>query len=156
MTTFFVSHNLQVASDSCPPWDGQKLAEGLKRFCPEVTSAEALSHPHWRLQMESPLDAARFAEELVRGWSSLRSECGHSVQHVFLALGGRRNTPAASSSPLGLGAWGVDVVETPDAVAFLEGIQWEQLKACRPADGVFEVLYKPLQVSASGTLAPGG
>jgi hypothetical protein len=34
-------------------------------------------------------------------------------------------------------------VETPDPDAFLEGIQWEQLKAGRPADGVFEVLYKP-------------
>ncbi len=143
MTTFLVSHNLQVASEFCPPWDGVQLAAGLKRFCPTVTSAEALSHPHWRLRLESPLDATLFAAELVEGWASLRSECGHVVNHAILALGGRKDTPAASSSPLGFGAWGVDVVETPDADAFLEGIQWEQLKAGRPADGVFEVLYKP-------------
>ena len=93
--------------------------------------------------MESPLDAPRFAEELVAGWASLRSDDGHGVDHGILALGGRKDTSAASSSPLGLGAWGVDVVETPDPVAFLESIQWEQLKAGRPADGVFEVLHMP-------------
>ena len=143
MTTFLVSHNLQVASESCPPWDGLQLEAGLKRFCPTVTSAEALSHPHWRLRLESPLDAPLFAEELVAGWALLRSNHGHGVNHGILALGGRKDTPAASSSPLGFGAWGVDVVETPDPDAFLEGIQWEQLKAGRPADGVFEVLHMP-------------
>lgn len=91
--------------------------------------------------MESPLEAPDFAEELVAGWASLRSDYGHGVDHGILALGGRKDTPAANSSPLGLGAWGVDVVETPDPVAFLESIQWEQLKAGRPADGVFEVLH---------------
>ena len=87
--------------------------------------------------------AIYFKNHSLAGWASLRSDYGHGVAHGIIALGGRKDTPAASSSPLGLGAWGVDVVETPDPVAFLESIQWEQLKAGRPADGVFEVLHMP-------------
>jgi hypothetical protein len=41
-------------------------------------------------------------------------------------------------SPLQEGSWGVDVVETPNGDAFLKTINWNGLKASRPADGVFE------------------
>jgi hypothetical protein len=37
------------------------------------------------------------------------------------------------------GDWGVDVVETRDAVAFLQSINWELLKQGRAPDGVFEL-----------------
>jgi hypothetical protein len=39
--------------------------------------------------MESPLEAPGFAEELVAGWASMRSDYGHGVDHGILALGGR-------------------------------------------------------------------
>jgi len=142
MTTFLLSHNLQLQNESVPPWKASELAEGLQRHCGGVTSAEPLDHPHWLIRLESTADPLAQARELVEAWAALRRESGHAVDHAILALGGRKDTQAASGSPLDLGAWGVDVVETADPAGFLQAIQWEGLKAGRPADGVFEVLRK--------------
>jgi hypothetical protein len=143
MTTFLLSHNLQLQSPSVPPWEGMELAEGLQRLCSHITSAEVLSHPHWRIRIEASVDPFELARELVEGWGLLRSEYGHDVDHSILALGGRKDTPSAPGSPLEPGAWGVDIVETADAKGFLEAINWEGLKASRPVDGVFEVERQP-------------
>ena len=143
MTIFLLSHNLQVQSGSLPPWDGVELAEGLGRLCSSITQSDALFHPHWRIRVESRSDPASLAGELVEAWAALRRECGHDISHTILALGGRNDTPAAQGSPLELGTWGVDVVETEDSEAFLETINWFGLKASRQPDGVFEVIYRP-------------
>lgn len=143
MTTFLLSHNLEVQSRAVPPWDGVELAAGLGRLCSSITRSESLSHPHWRIRVESAADPATLARELVEAWAALRRECGHDINHSILALGGRKDTPAAQGSPLELGAWGVDVVETADSQSFLDAINWQGLKAGRPADGVFEVLLAP-------------
>jgi hypothetical protein len=142
MTTFLLSHNLQLDSGSVSPWKASELAEGLQRLCAGIISAEALDHPHWLIRLESTVDPVAQARELVEAWAALRSESGQAVEHAILALGGRKDTPAASGSPLDQGAWGVDVVETVDPEGFLEAIHWEGLKAGRPADGVFEVVRK--------------
>ena len=62
------------------------------------------------------------------------------MTHSLLALGGRKDSEASSSSaPLQAGCWGVDVVECSDPHAFMQAINWDALKAGRPQDGVFEV-----------------
>jgi hypothetical protein len=142
MISFLLSHNLQLESGSVPPLKASELADGLHRLCGNVISAEPLDHPHWLIRLESKADPVAQARELVEAWAVLRSESGHAVNHAILALGGRKDTPAASGSPLDQGAWGVDVVETADPDGFLEAIDWEGLKAGRPADGVFEVIRK--------------
>jgi len=93
--------------------------------------------------VESPADPEEMALELVNGWALLRREGGDSVDHTILALGGRKDTPDRDDSPLKLGHWGVDVVETQDAHGFLDAINWPALRAGRPADGVFEVMHRP-------------
>ena len=140
MTTFLVSHNLQIQNMNCPPWPGEQLAAGLERLCASVTAAEVLAHPHWRIRLISSSTPSSLAQELVEAWALLRSENGHVVDHAILALGGRKDTPAAVGSPLHPGDWGVDLVETPDVASFLTSIQWEALKSARPADGIFEVV----------------
>lgn len=145
MTTFLLSHNLQVQSGSVPPWDAQQLAEGLPLHCSSITKAEALSHPHWLIRIESTADSTALARELLEGWALLRQHHGHDTNHTILALGGRKDMPSAPGSPLELGAWGVDIVETVDADAFLASINWQALKAGRPADGVFELLLDPAE-----------
>ena len=79
------------------------------------------------------------AVELVKSWKQLRFELGHSVDHVILALGGRKDSFAAPGAPLQEGFWGVDVVETHDEEAFLQAINWDALKSNRSEDGVFEI-----------------
>ncbi|MEL7009905.1 MAG: DUF2656 family protein, partial [Cyanobacteria bacterium J06588_4] len=58
-----------------------------------------------------------------------------------LILGGKKTTPATSMSPTSLqtGEWGVDVVETAQADAFLASINWDSLSANKPSDGIFRL-----------------
>jgi hypothetical protein len=144
MTTFLLSHNLQVQGGSVPPLDGPELAAGLLRLCGSAARAEALSHPHWLIRIEGAVDAPALASDLLEAWIRLRNEKGHDVDHALLALGGRKDTRPGPGSPLEQGFWGVDVVETADPEGFLEAINWQALQASRPADGVFEVRLNPL------------
>ena len=144
MTTFLLSHNLQVQWGNVPPWEGQELAAGLLRLCGSAIRAEVLSHPHWLIRIEGAVDAPVLASDLLEAWVRLRHEKGHDVGHALLALGGRKDTRPGPGSPLEQGFWGVDVVETSDPEGFLEAINWQALKAGRPTDGVFEVRLNPL------------
>ena len=139
MTTFILSHNLQVHSKDVPAFQTQDLAEGILSKSSAIVSATVIDHPHWIIALTSNLPPNDMAVELVEAWKQLRSELGHSVDHVILALGGRKDSLAAPGAPLQEGFWGVDVVETYDKKAFLQAINWDVLKSNRPEDGVFEI-----------------
>ena len=139
MTTFILSHNLQVQSKDVPAFQTQVLADGIRSNSLSIISATVIEHPHWIISLTSNLSPNDMAVELVEAWKKLRSELGHSVDHVILALGGRKDSLAAPGAPLQEGFWGVDVVETYDEKAFLQAINWNVLKSNRPEDGVFEV-----------------
>ena len=139
MTIFVLSHNLQVQSALVPSISAADLAEGLLSSSSSFSKAEALSHPHWLVRIESDLAAHEMAQELVKAWKQYRLIQKHNVDHHWLALGGRKDTSGSPGSPLTLGSWGVDVVECGNPDAFLESINWNALKAGRPSDAVFEV-----------------
>ncbi len=139
MTIFVLSHNLQVQSALVPSISAADLAEGLLSSSSSFSKAEALSHPHWLVRIESDLAAHEMAQELVKAWKHYRLIKKHNVDHHWLALGGRKDTSGSPGSPLTLGSWGVDVVECGNPNAFLESINWNALKAGRPSDAVFEV-----------------
>ena len=140
MTSFVLSHNLQIQADAVPPLDFDALAAALQQECPSVSIAEALSHPHWKLSLESTAEPAAFAAELTAAWRAVRRSMGHGDSHAVMALGGRKDSVGNPGAPLQQGGWGVDVVETVDPDAFLKVINWTGLTAGRPADGVFEVV----------------
>lgn len=139
MTIFVLSHNLQVQSALVPSISAADLAEGLLSSSSSFSKAEALSHPHWLVRIESDLAAHEMAQELVKAWKQYRLIKKHNVDHHWLALGGRKDTSGSPGSPLTLGSWGVDVVECGNPDAFLESINWNALKVGRPSDAVFEV-----------------
>jgi hypothetical protein len=139
MTTFVLSHNLQVQSKDVPAFQTQVLADGIVSNSSSIISAEVIEHPHWIIALTSNLPPNDMAVELVEAWKQLRSKPGQNVDHVILALGGRKDSPAAPGAPLQEGFWGVDVVETNDEKSFLQAINWDALKSNRPEDGVFEV-----------------
>ena len=139
MTTFVVSHNLQVNSSMVPSFNTQQLADELKNNSHLIVSSEVIEHPHWILSVSSNEAPQILAEELVRVWLMLRKKLGHNSDHKVLALGGRKDSKAMAGAPLQEGFWGVDVVETMDKDSFLQAINWEALKSGRPSDAVFEV-----------------
>ena len=142
MTTFVLSHNLQVQSDLVPALNFERLAQELKSLSKNISSTEVLGHPHWKLSISSDLSPQDMAVDLVQTWSDYRRQLGHDMNHVVLALGGRKDSPASPGAPLQEGYWGVDLVETPDQIAFLQAINWEGLKSGRSKDAIFEVSSK--------------
>ena len=138
MTTFILSHNLQVQSEVVPAFDLNALSDGLKKYSQHIENVGVLQHPHWILLLEATCTPKEMALDLIHSWKALRSELGHDTSHVVLALGGRKDTPGSPGSPLKEGYWGVDLVETLDSVEFLAAINWAELKKGRPIDGVFE------------------
>jgi len=142
MTIFIVSHNLQINSAEIPAFSAAELADALQNENPQLTSAMALNHPHWMLKVESELDVNNMAEALLNTWRLVRLKLGHTFNHTAIALGGRKDDNANPSSPLQIGSWGVDLVETIDSDAFLRSINWDALKSGRPVDAVFEKMLK--------------
>ena len=139
MTTFILSHNLQVQSEGVPAFTNQELAEGLKSCSSSISSSEAINHPHWIIKITSSLSHSELAVELVKAWKAYRTKLGHQIDHTILALGGKKDTDAMPNAPLQKDFWGVDVVETADKSAFLKAINWEMLKASRDSNSIFEV-----------------
>ena len=139
MTTFVLSHNLQVQSDLVPALNFELLAQELKSLSKNISSTAVLNHPHWKLSISSDLSPQDMAVDLVQTWSEYRRQLGHDMNHVVLALGGRKDSQASPGAPLQEGYWGVDLVETPDEITFLQAINWEALKAGRSEDAIFEV-----------------
>jgi hypothetical protein len=129
---------LQINSAEVPAFSAGELAEALQNENSQLTSATALNHPHWMLRMESELDVNNMAEALLNTWRLVRLRLGHTFNHTAIALGGRKDENANPSSPLQIGSWGVDLVETIDSDAFLRSINWDALKSGRPVDAVFE------------------
>lgn len=139
MTVFVLSHNLQLNSPLTPAYSAQDLAKGLMDSSSDFSSADPLDHPHWLVRLESALSVNDMANELVRAWKAFRLNQGHSSDHTFLALGGRKDSAALPNAPLQLGYWGVDFVECANPNVFLESINWDALKSARPIDAVFEI-----------------
>ena len=139
MTTFVLSHNLQVQSGLVPALDFELVAKELKSLSKNISSTAVLNHPHWKLSISSDLSPQDMAVDLVQTWSEYRRQLGHDMNHVVLALGGRKDSQASPGAPLQEGYWGVDLVETPDESTFLQAINWEALKAGRSEDAIFEV-----------------
>ena len=139
MTTFVLSHNLQVQSGLVPALDFELVAQELKSLSKNISSTAVLNHPHWKLSISSDLSPQDMAVDLVQTWSEYRRQLGHDMNHFVLALGGRKDSQASPGAPLQEGYWGVDLVETPDKTMFLQAINWEALKAGRSEDAIFEV-----------------
>ena len=139
MTTFVLSHNLQVQSDLVPALNFELLAQELKSLSKNISSTTVLEHPHWKLSISTDLSPQDMAVDLVQTWLQYRGQLGHDMNHVVLALGGRKDSQASPGAPLQEGYWGVDLVETPDKTMFLQAINWEALKAGRSEDAIFEV-----------------
>ena len=142
MTTFVLSHNLQVQSDLVPVLNFDQLAQALRSLSKNISSTTVLDHPHWKLSISTDLSPQDMAADLVETWLQYRHQLGHEMNHVVLALGGRKESQASPGAPLQEGYWGVDLVETLDEIAFLKAINWEALKSGRSEDAIFEVSSK--------------
>jgi len=140
MTRFLLSHNLQVVSDNLKGLNSAELAAGLVAHLSTDVRVQAVSHPHWLVQVEADLLPLDLANAVLLAWRQLRCAAGATDNDCqLLALGGRKDDQGASGALLQQSDWGVDVVETLNTAAFLQSINWDLLKQGRAPDGVFEL-----------------
>ncbi len=145
-----LSHNFDVSGETVPTLDRAAFAavfeQGLQ---PEsALHCQLLEHPHWMVDVRFPLDhysPQRVGELCGQALMQVRrQQVAPGQMPQILVLGGLKTSPPTSASPAALqpGEWGVDVVETAVAEAFLQGLNWDAVVAQRPADSTFKVEFK--------------
>ena len=107
MTRFLLSHNLQVVSENLKGLNSADLAAGLVAHLPTDVHVQALSHPHWLVQVEADLLPIDLANAVLQAWRQLRCSAGAADDACqLLALGGRKDDQAASGALLQRSDWG--------------------------------------------------
>ena len=145
MTRLLLSHNHNIPDTLAPALSNDQFCEA---FAATLTPADgwtvtSIPHPHWQCAVTTDKPTSEVGPALVKALIAYRqTQLQADPTYKVLALGGLKTSPPTSDSPHALqpGEWGVDIVETIDAEAFLAEINWDTLSAARPADGIFKVI----------------
>lgn len=141
-----LSHNFNVTEDIVPALSREEFAQVFITGLENTAQCRLVNNPHWIVEVlfdinkKSPTQMGEsYAQALLNRRRSQMKE-DKLLPHILI-LGGVKTTPAMSSSPDSLqpGEWGVDVVETSDAQAFLQSIGWDAAIASKPPESVFKV-----------------
>lgn len=145
-----LSHNFDLRHSELPALKREDFAQvfidGLEGK--EGIECSYIENPHWVVEIVFPADKyepkeiGRMCGEILTDKRKSQQPNGKLTTDT-LTLGGRKTTPATSMSPTSLrtGEWGVDVVETLQADAFLASIDWDSLSADKPSDGIFKLEF---------------
>jgi len=143
-----LSHNFDLRHSELPALKredfAQVFADGLEGK--EGVKCSYIENPHWVVEILFPADkyeAKGIGQMCGEILTSKRQQQSSESTTDTLILGGKKTTPATSMSPTSLktGEWGVDVVETLQADAFLASINWDNLSADKPSDGIFKLEF---------------
>ena len=144
-----LSHNFDLRHSELPVLKREDFAQvfidGLEQK--EEIKCSYIENPHWVVEIIFPTDKyepkeiGQMCGEILT--SKRNQQPDFKLTTDTLILGGRKTTPATSMSPSSLhtGEWGVDVVETAQADAFLASIDWDTLSADKPSDGIFKLEF---------------
>ncbi len=140
-----LSHNFDVSPDLFTILSREEFTAVFVESLSEqrMLPCRMVDNPHWIMEILFAPD--EFSPEQVGTLCAQALAKKRRMQRdtmpEILVLGGLKTTPPTSSSPDALqpGNWGVDVVETQSAGAFLQSIGWESTIAQRPANSIFKV-----------------
>ena len=141
-----LSHNFDLYDNVIPALNREQFAqvfiEGFQNH--NNITCSLIENPHWIVEIMFPTEeysAEQIGEKCGQILFSTRKSQNNPQMPQILILGGKKTSPAMSSSPTSLqpGEWGVDVVETAAAEAFLASINWEQLSSQKPVENVFKI-----------------
>ena len=143
-----LSHNFDISNDIFPELSleefTQVFIDGLSPY--DGVKCRQLSHPHWMVEIVflknnlSPLKVGELCADALVNKRIPQKKKDHSLRDILI-LAGLKTTPPNGNSPdrLQPGEWGVDVVETASAEAFLNELGWEEKTAGKTIDNVFKV-----------------
>jgi hypothetical protein len=146
-----LSHNFDLADGAVPALSREAFVDVFQNGLKDKADLQCqpVEHPHWQVEIRFPADQFSPAEVGYLCAEALAQE--RRSLHLsptdfpnILILGGLKTTPPTSDAPGALqpGEWGVDVVETRSATAFLQGINWDATIAQKPADSIFKIEWK--------------
>jgi Protein of unknown function (DUF2656)/Phycobilisome protein len=146
-----LSHNFDVSAEEVPALSREAFTKvfrlGLMAH-PDL-HCRLIQHPHWIVEiLFSPqtFSPQQVGECCAQALADKRQTQGLNPDNMpeILILGGVKATPPTSTDPDALqpGEWGVDVVETRSAAAFLGAIAWETTIVQKPPDSIFKVERK--------------
>ena len=148
MGRMLLSHNFNLNHNELPALKREDFAQVFIDGLKDKTniSCSYIKNPHWVVEILFPKDEFEAAKIGQICGDILTSKRKQDLGDAKLAtdtliLGGKKTTPASSSNPNSLqpGEWGVDVVETIQAHAFLASINWDNLTADKSGDDVFKI-----------------
>lgn len=146
-----LSHNFNISEEVVPKLSREEFVETFQAGFASQThiSCGPIDHPHWIVEVVFPTDKsspAQVGEAIARILAQKRQSQSSTLPQILI-LGGIKTTPAQSSSPTALqaGEWGVDVVETASAPAFLTQIGWEGAISSKSAESIFKIELNPSQ-----------
>jgi hypothetical protein len=142
---YLLSHNHNIPATVAPALTPAEFSAVFETYLVAHLGdaiVQPLDHPHWRCAVATTATLETVGQALGAALKQARSaQQNGPIDYPILALGGLKTTPATAPPPNGLqpGEWGVDVVETLDAEAFLADLGWDTLIAGRSADELFQI-----------------
>ena len=144
-----LSHNFNLNNNELPALNREEFAQVFIEGLPEQEHIQCsyIQNPHWVVEIKFPVDKftpqeiGQMCGEILT--NKRKSQLESELTTDTLILGGKKTTPvtSASSTSLQTGEWGVDVVETAQAEAFLAAINWDAMTADKPSDGIFKIEF---------------
>lgn len=143
-----LSHNFNLRNNELPALIREDFAQvfidGLQGQ--NNIKCSYIQNPHWVVEIIfdpekfQPQEIGQMCGDILVSKRKNQQPDSKSTTDTLI-LGGRKTTPATSMSPtsLQLGEWGVDVVETLQAEAFLAEIAWEKMIADKPSEDIFKI-----------------
>ena len=148
-TRMLLSHNCTLPDGTVLSLSREDFAQVFIKGMQSSSDIQCslIENPHWIVELvfssahHSPTEVANHCAQQLASFRTADTTHQASNQHTVMLLGGVKTTPAAGSSPTSLqqGEWGVDVVETLNPEAFLQGMNWDGAIATKAPDQVFKV-----------------
>jgi Protein of unknown function (DUF2656) len=148
-TRMLLSHNFDLGEGDIPALSREAFTQVFIDALQDCAQCRLVDNPHWVTEVlfeGTQMMPGEMGDRLIQAlWTARQTALGTQIsQPDYLALGGLKTSPPTSASPDALqpNEWGVDIVETGSADAFLAGLNWDVAIADRPVDQIFKSVLK--------------
>ena len=148
-TRMLLSHNFDITDAAIPALSRAAFTDIFVQALGDCGTCRLVDNAHWIVEVrfdEKQFTPVQMGDRYVQALASARrSTLTADTQFPeILALGGLKSTPPMSDSPdsLQINEWGVDVVETVNADAFLAGLGWDATVSTRAPGTIFKSVFK--------------
>jgi len=144
-----LSHNFDITDAAIPALSRVAFTDVFVQALEDCGTCRLVDNAHWVVEVrfeESQFTPAQMGDRYVQALASARRTTltANTKFPEVLALGGLKSTHPMSDSPdaLQMNEWGVDIVETVNAEAFLARLGWDGTVSSRAPGTIFKSVFK--------------